>query len=182
MSLPAWPQRLLHALPGRLLRPLALLPGGVAAQGFVMLCNAFFAAALAAEELDFLDGRVLRIVADDAGLSLAIGVRDKRLYSHGQNAQADVTIAGHTYELLLLISQREDADTLFFQRRLRLQGDTELGLQVKNFLDAWEPPASVRRLQQFAAVGMDWAERVTRVEAAPLSDRPDRSNSLHRIP
>lgn len=29
-----------------------------------------------------------------------------------------------------------DADTLFFQRRLRISGDTELGLIVKNWLDA----------------------------------------------
>ena len=30
------------------------------------------------------------------------------------------------------------ADTLFFNRRLRLGGDTELGLYVKNFLDSLE--------------------------------------------
>jgi O2-independent ubiquinone biosynthesis accessory factor UbiT len=29
----------------------------------------------------------------------------------------------------------EDPDTLFFQRRLVIEGDTELGLGVKNFLD-----------------------------------------------
>ncbi|MDQ6645877.1 MAG: hypothetical protein M3Y93_01400 [Pseudomonadota bacterium] len=34
----------------------------------------------------------------------------------------------------------EDADTLFFQRRLRLTGDTELGLTARNMLDRlpWE--------------------------------------------
>ena len=42
------------------------------------------------------------------------------------------------YDLLLLISQREDADTLFFQRRLRMEGDTELGLEIKNFLDGMD--------------------------------------------
>ncbi|MEW8013567.1 MAG: SCP2 sterol-binding domain-containing protein [Candidatus Sedimenticola endophacoides] len=45
---------------------------------------------------------------------------------------------GTLYDFLLLATRREDADTLFFNRRLRLGGDTELGLYVKNFLDALE--------------------------------------------
>jgi predicted lipid carrier protein YhbT len=36
---------------------------------------------------------------------------------------------------LLLASRLEDADTLFFQRRLQVVGDTELGLAVRNLLD-----------------------------------------------
>jgi predicted lipid carrier protein YhbT len=35
-----------------------------------------------------------------------------------------------------LALRREDPDTLFFSRRLVLEGDTELGLVVKNALDA----------------------------------------------
>jgi predicted lipid carrier protein YhbT len=34
------------------------------------------------------------------------------------------------------VSRQEDPDTLFFQRRLTIEGDTELGLEVKNILDA----------------------------------------------
>ena len=42
--------------------------------------------------------------------------------------------------VLLLAGRREDADTLFFQRRLVLTGDTELGLTARNVLDRlpWE--------------------------------------------
>jgi len=32
--------------------------------------------------------------------------------------------------------RREDPDTLFFTRRLVLEGDTALGLEIKNTLDA----------------------------------------------
>ena len=32
--------------------------------------------------------------------------------------------------------RREDPDTLFFTRRLVLEGDTALGLEIKNALDA----------------------------------------------
>ncbi|MGZ5103328.1 MAG: ubiquinone anaerobic biosynthesis accessory factor UbiT, partial [Usitatibacter sp.] len=34
----------------------------------------------------------------------------------------------------------EDADTLFFNRRLVVEGDTEVALLVKNTLDAIEAP------------------------------------------
>ena len=47
---------------------------------------------------------------------------------------------GTLTDLLQLASRREDADTLFFQRRLTLTGDVELGLRVRNLLDQlpWE--------------------------------------------
>ncbi|MEF1307042.1 SCP2 sterol-binding domain-containing protein, partial [Vibrio owensii] len=32
--------------------------------------------------------------------------------------------------------RKEDPDTLFFQRRLSIEGDTELGLEVKNLMDS----------------------------------------------
>lgn len=39
------------------------------------------------------------------------------------------------------LAQRQvDPDTLFFSRRLVMEGDTELGLIVKNALDALELP------------------------------------------
>lgn len=39
---------------------------------------------------------------------------------------------------MLLASRKEDSDTLFFQRRLKMQGDTDLGLYVKNLLDGMD--------------------------------------------
>lgn len=47
------------------------------------------------------------------------------------------------------MAQQEDPDTLFFQRRLLISGETDLGLEVKNLLDAVDPeqlPAVVREL------------------------------------
>lgn len=142
-----WPQR----LPGILLRPFGVLPAGITRQGFALGCNRVFAAALAAGELDFLDGRVLGIELRDAGVALRLGAQQRRLVVPDALRPTDVRIGGDAYEFLLLVSRREDPDTLFFQRRLRIEGDTELGLHVKNFLDAWEPPPAVRALQRTAA-------------------------------
>jgi predicted lipid carrier protein YhbT len=48
---------------------------------------------------------------------------------------------------MLLARRQEDPDTLFFSRRLSMEGDTELGLLVKNTLDAIEAP--LVNLEQF---------------------------------
>lgn len=40
--------------------------------------------------------------------------------------------------ILFNCARKEDPDTLFFQRRLQIEGDTELGLYVKNLMDAIE--------------------------------------------
>ena len=47
----------------------------------------------------------------------------------------DLSITGTLHAFLRLAARYEDTDTLFFQRRLLMEGSTELGLEVKNFLD-----------------------------------------------
>ena len=79
----------------------------------------------------------------------ARAVADGRIRGFGAQVQrADASIAGGFKEFLLLAARREDADTLFFARRLRMSGNTELGLYLKNFLDAFEPPRTWQPLFQ----------------------------------
>ena len=56
------------------------------------------------------------------------------------DAPAEATVRGSATDLLLLAGRLEDADTLFFQRRLVLTGDVELGLTARNLLERlpWE--------------------------------------------
>ena len=49
-------------------------------------------------------------------------------------------------EVVTLAMRKEYPDTLFFSRRLSMQGDTELGLLLKNTLDALELPSDTWRL------------------------------------
>jgi len=51
---------------------------------------------------------------------------------------SDVCIRGDLKSFVLLAAQKEDPDTLFFQRDLVIEGDTDLGLEVKNLLDSLE--------------------------------------------
>ena len=50
----------------------------------------------------------------------------------------DVRIRGCFDDFWALATRREDPDTLFFQRRLALEGDTDTGLALKNLLDSLE--------------------------------------------
>ena len=63
----------------------------------------------------------------------------------------DVCISGESLDFILLATRQADPDTLFFQRRIRIEGDTELGLGVKNTMDSmdWDDlPLPLRRLLQ----------------------------------
>lgn len=90
------------------------------------------------DALEFVDGRRLGIEVADLDLRWTLELRDGRL--HASAAAAEATVRGSLTDLLLLASRLEDADTLFFQRRLVLTGDTELGLTLRNVLDRlpWE--------------------------------------------
>ena len=85
-------------------------------------------------ELEILEGKTLRVEVKDAGLGYSLTCDNDRLTPSDQTA--DVIMSGNVHDFLLMLTRREDPDTLFFQRRLSIQGDTELGLGVKNFLDS----------------------------------------------
>ncbi|OMG56238.1 sterol-binding protein [Azonexus hydrophilus] len=55
--------------------------------------------------------------------------------------EPDLAFAANLSAYLQLLARQEDPDTLFFNRELEITGDTELGLIVKNMLDAIEWPA-----------------------------------------
>ncbi len=54
--------------------------------------------------------------------------------------EPDLAFAANLSAYLQLLARQEDPDTLFFNRELEITGDTELGLIVKNMLDAIEWP------------------------------------------
>ncbi len=91
------------------------------------------AAPLQEGALDFMRGRRLGIEVSDLRLRWVLELRDGRLCVGDDVAEASVR--GSATDLLLLASRLEDADTLFFQRRLELTGDTELGLTARNMLE-----------------------------------------------
>ncbi len=112
-----------------------LMPKPLAAKLLSQLFNHLFADELQAGELDFLADRCLQIEVDDWQLALYISLQQQGLLVSLYPRLADVSMGCDWQSFCLMINQRVDPDTLFFNRRLRLTGDTELGLYVKNFLD-----------------------------------------------
>ncbi|MCU7940794.1 MAG: SCP2 sterol-binding domain-containing protein [gamma proteobacterium symbiont of Bathyaustriella thionipta] len=86
-------------------------------------------------DFDFLQNKWLQISVNDMGLVFFLSFADDKLILSNQISQADVSFTGDSKEFILLASRSEDPDTLFFQRRLVIEGDTELGLYIKNSID-----------------------------------------------
>lgn len=130
LPLPFSPPRAgsLLTLPGK------LLPVRLHSKGLALLLNRLLAEPLQHEELDFLEGRVLQIEVLDLALDYRLSVQGNKFIPAPHQNTADVRFGGKAREFLLLALNEEDPDTLFFQRRLQLEGDTELGLEIKNLL------------------------------------------------
>lgn len=97
-------------------------------------------------DFSFLEGRTVRIIVEDLGARATLRYSDGHFRPASAKIEADVSFRAASADLLKLIRRTEDPDTLFFQRKLRIEGDTELGLHLKNLLDSIEPPAWLTRL------------------------------------
>ena len=121
-------------LPRAITAPLRLVPERLHGSVAAGLLEWVFAAHRADGELDFMEGRSIRVRVLDADLNLSLAATADGFESRPSEPDADLTVEGTTYDFLLLVTGREDPDTLFFQRRLRMSGDTTLGVYLKNFL------------------------------------------------
>jgi predicted lipid carrier protein YhbT len=117
--------------------PVKITPFALKRQVLEQVLSWQFRQALAEGELDFLEGRWLSIDVRDIGLRWFTSVENDRLIV-SDSADADVSFSADASDLLMIAARKQDPDTLFFQRRLVIEGDTELGLYVKNLMDAIE--------------------------------------------
>lgn len=108
------------------------------------LLNRTFAVPLQEGEFNVLEGRCITLAIGDLGVTLSLTLEAQRLMLCREKGEA--TIRGGWREFLCLATRREDPDSLFFQRRLVIEGDTELGLMLKNLLDGCEDGLTQGRL------------------------------------
>ncbi|EAP9886348.1 SCP2 domain-containing protein [Salmonella enterica] len=152
--------RLVHAGPSLMSVPVKLTPFALKRQVLEQVLSWQFRQALADGELQFLEGCWLSIHVRDIGLKWYTTVENEKLIV-SQQADADVSFSADASDLLMIAARKQDPDTLFFQRRLVIEGDTELGLYVKNLMDAIEleqMPKALRvmllQLADFVEAGM----------------------------
>lgn len=131
-------QQILPRLPQLAAKALGFTPNALLAPVLEQTLGRFFQQELASGELDFLAERSLHIHVSDLNLQFGVSLLEGRLRIALPCAAGDASIRASANDFILMINGRIDPDTLFFQRRLLMSGDTEMALQVKNLLDTIE--------------------------------------------
>ena len=152
--------RMIDVMP-KILRPsLKLLPFAAQKRLLLPALTSVFQEAIEDGDFEFLQGKWLKIVISDLNLYWWLSFdEDKLIMASESELQAkniieDVCFSATGDDLVLIAGRKQDPDTLFFQRRLKIEGDTELGLEVKNLIDAIDIdqlPSSVHSLVAFSA-------------------------------
>jgi predicted lipid carrier protein YhbT len=124
----------------------ARLPQLPPALGLTAMLNLALDRILPRETLEPLTGKLICLRVLDGGLTLRFTLTPHGFRPAISNAKPDLSISAKTCDFLSLALRQEDADTLFFSRRLVMEGDTDLGLLVKNTLDAIDLPRFKPRL------------------------------------
>jgi predicted lipid carrier protein YhbT len=138
------PSVLPPVLPPALSRLVGRLPKWPPSVAMGLLLNLVIGRQVDAAALQALRGRCVEIHVKDAGLRLRLTFTGHGFAPFFGARDADVVIGATAHDFLLLARRRADPDSLFFNRRLTMEGDTELGLLVKNTLDAIDLPLLFR--------------------------------------
>lgn len=120
--------------------PIGLVPFELYQKPMRQALEHVFKSQLEEGELDFLEDRWLQVEVTDLNWCFCVSVQDEQMRVEALGRECDVQFRACSQDLLLIAARRQDPDTLFFQRRLMISGDTELGLAIKNLIDSveWE--------------------------------------------
>lgn len=87
-------------------------------------------------DMSLLAGKNYEIDVLDAGIKVRFTATEKKFCQNNFTGTPDLRLAANTVDFIKMMLREEDPDTLFFNRKLQIEGDTELGLTVKNLLDS----------------------------------------------
>ncbi|MDO4769412.1 MAG: SCP2 sterol-binding domain-containing protein [Brachymonas sp.] len=134
-------------IPAPVAAALSVLPAAPGSVAFASGLNLLLAPHIPADVGEALRQRHLRVQVRDARLAFDVCWNGQAftLYTDQANQTPDLktpdlTIAATAADFWALARREQDPDTLFFARRLVMEGDTELGLMVKNMIDAIDLP------------------------------------------
>jgi predicted lipid carrier protein YhbT len=134
-------------LPSPVANLMSLLPRYPNSLIFVRAINLALGDHLRDEVWEPLRGKPMSIRVKDAGLIFHFTLDATGMVATHVVRKPDLVITASAQDFFLLALRKDDPDTLFFSRRLVMEGDTEMGLLVKNSLDAMElPPLDLRAL------------------------------------
>ena len=98
--------------------------------------NAMLKRGLLPAEMESFDGRKFEIRVLDARLHIRFTANGEKFIARSFEGEPDLRLSANGIDFMRMIAREEDPDTLFFNRKLQIEGDTELGLMTKNLLDS----------------------------------------------
>jgi predicted lipid carrier protein YhbT len=125
----------------------------IASAALAAALNVVLRRRLPAEVFERLAGRDVVIEVRKPAFRAAFRVRGRGFMPVRPGANPHLRFSATARDFLAIAAREADADTLFFNRRLLVEGDTETALLVKNSLDRIEAPrtrALMRRLLALA--------------------------------
>lgn len=141
-------EKLTRDAPRTITLPLRIMPFAPQRLCLQKMLQNIFAEALAEGDFDFLMHRWLCIDIENLDLRWYFSVDEQRKMLIENQGQSHATIKGGWKAFLELAARQKDPDSLFFQRKLLIEGDTDLCHGVKNLLDGIELSDRAQRLQR----------------------------------
>ncbi len=128
-----------QAVAARLAPLLRRLPMQPPALALALAMNRLLLPRLPDDAREALSNRPVRIGVTDLGLELPLQLGPRGFAVAPSGAAPVLRIAAASTAYWRLLRGQDDADRLFFERALVMEGDTEMGLVLKNTLDAIGP-------------------------------------------
>jgi|JRYH01.1.fsa_nt_gb predicted lipid carrier protein YhbT len=94
---------------------------------------------LSPDDVAQLRDHVVEIEVLDLGIRCRVSLDERGFHPARDGGAVTLRVAAGAPDYLRLLRGQEDADRLFFERALVMEGDTEYGLILKNTLDAIGP-------------------------------------------
>ena len=118
------------------------LPGKPPRFVLVSVLNTMLKKGLLPADMELFAGRKFEIEVLDAGIKVRFSADTEKFLDDNFSGAPDLRLAANGIDFMRMMMREEDPDTLFFNRKLQIEGDTELGLITKNLLDSVEWPFS----------------------------------------
>jgi predicted lipid carrier protein YhbT len=136
----------LPSLPPQWRARLARLPSRPPSTVLALLLDRLLLPRLDPGQRQALQGRTVEIELHELGARVRLQLGTRGFHAAGEGGAPHLRLRARADALWRLLRGQDDADRLFFDGALVMEGDTEYGLILKNTLDAigplWSPATS----------------------------------------
>lgn len=137
----------LPSLPAPWRQRLSRLPSAPPSLPLAWLLDRLLLPRLDAAQRLALQGQTLEIELQELGARVRLRLEEQGFRAAGDRGAPRLRLRARADALWRLLRGQEDADRLFFEGALVMEGDTEYGLILKNTLDAigplWSAPTTL---------------------------------------